>query len=112
MWISRQLSGQGAGGDNPVQLGDVTGGDSVQGISEYRSLPLAAPWGIAWRPPPGAKAVVVSGKDGDVCAGTIVPQDGLEPGELLLYSAGGARILLKNNGEVVVNGQSFPKGGV
>ncbi|MCI9552842.1 MAG: hypothetical protein HFE94_04825, partial [Acutalibacter sp.] len=31
----------------------------------------------------------------------------LEEGEVRLYSAGGAEILLKNNGQVVVNGQVF-----
>ena len=31
----------------------------------------------------------------------------LEPGELLLFSQGGARIYLKNSGEVVINGQVF-----
>ena len=42
------------------------------------------------------------------CAGLAsAPDPTLEEGEVRLYSAGGAEILLKNNGQVVVNGQVF-----
>lgn len=110
MWISEQILASQA--QRPqARLGEVTGkqgaGIAAQGAGEYRGLPLAGPWGIAYLPPDGARAVVLSGREGDACVGTIVPGMGLEAGELLLYSAGGARILLKNTGEVVVNGQVF-----
>ena len=36
------------------------------------------------------------------------PDGDLSQGEVRIYSAGGAEILLKNTGEVVINGQSFP----
>ena len=31
----------------------------------------------------------------------------LEPGELMLYSSGGANIVLKNDGQVLINGTSI-----
>ena len=45
-----------------------------------------------------------------LCAGVLSGSDSrLQAGEVQLYSAGGAEILLKNNGDVVINGQVFPK---
>ena len=44
------------------------------------------------------------------CAGlSSAPDQKLAPGEVRLYSAGGAEILLKRDGSVVINGQSFPR---
>ena len=65
-------------------------------------------------PPPGEspicprmRRVLVNSTEGMVCAGAVVEETALEPGELLLFSQGGARIYLKNSGEVVINGQVF-----
>ena len=64
-------------------------------------------------PPQNAVAVVLSSGEGegsnDICVGTRTEAVAIAPGELLLQSLGGARIYLKNNGEVVINGQTFPK---
>ena len=49
---------------------------------------------------------------GGYCAGLAnAPAGDLEAGEVRLYSAGGAEILLRNNGQVVINGQVFEPGG-
>jgi hypothetical protein len=116
MWISKRIAGR-PGPEARLAVGEVTGGAgadvAAQGESEYRGLRLVSPWGIAFLPPAGARAVMVTAGTGEsVCAGTLVPDMGIEPGELMLFSAGGARICLKNTGEVVINGQSFaPQGG-
>lgn len=111
MWLTEKMTEDKAVGE--VYSGKVTGGQNaqvaVQGENEYRELALAAPWGIAYLPPAGARAVVVGGGQQPVCAGTIVESSELEPGELLLFSAGGARICLKNSGDVIINGQTFAK---
>ena len=39
-----------------------------------------------------------------VCAGVLADTSGLEAGELKLYSAVGARIVLKSNGDAEING--------
>lgn len=111
MWLTEKMVEPRTTGE--VFSGKVTGAQNaqvaVQGENEYRELALAAPWGIAYLPPAGARAVILGGGQQSVCAGTIVEAGELEPGELLLYSAGGARICLKNSGDVIINGQTFAK---
>ena len=46
-----------------------------------------------------------------VCLGAVLEESGVQPGELKLFSSGGAEIYLKNNGDVVINGQTFAKQG-
>ncbi len=109
MWLSKQISSEPR--KSVSASGKVTGARGekviVQGLDEYRGLPLIAPWGIEYFPPNGAKILALTG-DG-ACLGTILEGSALEPGELRLFSLGGAEILLKNTGEVLINGQSFPK---
>lgn len=112
MWVSRQII-EAQGRKPAADTALVTGGASAQGANDYRRLLFAGPWGIAYRPPAEAQAVVVSTGAGDACVGTVGQEKGIAPGEILLYSAGGAEIYLKNNGEVEINGQIFrAKGGV
>ena len=112
MWISQKITGQESGGGH--QMGRVTGsaGNAVllQGDTEYKALRLSSPYGITSLPPEGAVAVVLTaGGDGrqDVCIGTRVETVSIEPGEILLRSAGGATVYLKNNGDVVINGRTI-----
>lgn len=108
MWITQQIiTAQSAKAS--ADLAQVTGNAAAQGASEYRGLPFAGPWGIAYQPPNAARAVIVTTNAGDTCIGTLAADQGLEPGELLLYSSGGARLYLKNNGDIVINGQVFHK---
>lgn len=99
------------GGESPPGTNRGSGPDDGKfdraGSGEYRDFALAAPWGIAYMPPDAARAVLVNSTEGMVCAGAVVEETALEPGELLLFSQGGARIYLKNSGEVVINGQVF-----
>ncbi len=115
MWNTQEGIGLSAGSGH--QLGKVTGQDGaailVQGDTAYQGLRLASPYGITWLPPENAVAVVlatgVGNGQNDICVGTRLDTAGIEPGELLLQSAGGAAIYLKNTGEVVINGQTFAK---
>lgn len=111
MWISDKIIA--AQEKRPAgEITRVTGNAQAQGAGEYRSLPLAGPWGVAWAPPNAASAVVVSTTDGGrACLGAVAEDRGLAPGELKLFSSGGAEIYLKNSGEVVINGKVFEAGG-
>lgn len=103
MWLTRQL---GQSGGAKVTSGQVQGGGklSVRGESEYRSPEQLFPYGFSSLAAQGEKAVMLDG----LCAGTsALPDPSLEEGEVRLYSAGGAEILLKSSGEVVINGQVF-----
>ena len=98
MWLTRQ--GSRSSGAR-LRRGQVSGtGEQlrIQGESEYHSPELLFPYGYS-----------AAAAEGGVCAGMAAAPDGdLSQGEVRIYSAGGAEILLKNTGEVVINGQSFP----
>jgi hypothetical protein len=106
VWISQQMIAA-QKTSAAADAARVTGDTSAQGSNDYRQLVFAGPWGIAYQPPNAAQAVVVSTNAGDTCIGTIAEERGIGPGELLLFSAGGAEIYLKNNGEIEINGQVF-----
>jgi hypothetical protein len=106
MWLSQQMIS--AQKRQPsAELTEVTSNAVMQGENEHRGVPICAPWGVAYMPPTTAQAVVVSTNAGAACVGTIEETPRIAPGELLLFSCGGASIYLKNSGEVIINGQVF-----
>lgn len=110
MWVSQKM-GALEYSDAQMQLGEVTnnvGGITVQAVGQYSNMPIAAPWGITYLPPKGAKVLVLESEEMTLCTGAVMETTALAAGELMLCSAGGASIHLKNNGEVVINGQVFP----
>lgn len=80
-------------------------GTAVSAAGEHKHLALCFPYGIASKPPSGEKAVVLPLSDGEVGLGVIASTVGLEEGELMLYSKGGASLVLKNDGRVLINGR-------
>ena len=110
MWLSEyvtrnNLKGEGnaSGEIRSAEKGTV----SVSADRDHRSLPIIAPAGIAYVPAVGSQTVVLPADSGSVCLGVVSPAiDDLQAGELLLYSAGGATILLKNDGRVLINGRA------
>lgn len=93
---------------NTSELGTVTSpGKEINalGVGEYREVPLIAPFGIRWNPPSGANVQLVKNwhmGSNVVAVGTIVDEE-IEPGEVELYSMGGAKVQLKNDGSVIIN---------
>lgn len=80
----------------------------VKGSSDFQQLPVVAPFGIAYMPSVGCQTAVVPLNGSQVCIGVVDENNsGLEPGEIMLYSQGGARIELKNDGNVYINGVKF-----
>lgn len=105
MWLTKQL---GQSGGLRLRSGLVQGGAgfSVQGEKEFRSPRQVGPYGLSSRADAGYEALMLGG----YCAGVVDSAGGgLGAGEVKLYSSGGAEILLKNNGDVVINGQTFQK---
>ena len=97
MWLTKQGRQSVGTKLHRGKVSDEGNGMKVQGDSEYTSPELLFPYGY------------VSAAEDGVCAGiAAVPDSQLSQGEVRLYSSGGAEILLKNSGEVVINGQSFP----
>ena len=83
----------------------ATGGTSVVSSDEHKELELCFPYGVVSVPPAGERAVVLPLSDGEVGLGVLSRGIGLEEGELMLYSKGGASIILKNDGKVLINGR-------
>lgn len=107
MWILDYITRNSSSG-NRTELGSVKGSASgrveINASSNFSKTPISAPYGVAYIPPEGEKSVVASSSDGEICIGTIAPDKGLKPGEIMLYSKGGATLKLSNNGKVYVNG--------
>ena len=104
MWLTKKLAPQ-AGLRLSSGLVDSGEGFSVQGERAYRAPQQVAPYGLSSRAAGGSQAVLLDG----FCAGVLAGQDSaIKAGEVRLFSSGGAEILLKNDGSVVINGQAFP----
>lgn len=82
-------------------------GTAVISSGEHTGLRFCLPYGILSVPPTGERAVVLPLDDGEVALGVIAEGSGLKAGELMLRSAGGASITLKNDGRVLINGQEL-----
>ena len=68
-------------------------------------LPICAPYGVLSIPPAGERAVVLPLDDGEVSIGVLAAAENLSEGEVMLRSSGGASIVLKNDGTVLINGR-------
>ncbi len=78
----------------------------VDASTQHRDVAVVAPYGIAYVPPVGEGAVIVPFEGGEACVGVIADAPlKLSRGELMLYSQGGASIVLKNDGSVLINGE-------
>ena len=91
--------------------GRISGADKgrvgFEGSSSHRALAQVAPYGIVSLPPVGERGVAARCEDSDVLLGVVMKDSGLEAGEIMLCSEGGASIVLKNNGDVIINGKVF-----
>ena len=115
MWLSKKLAvnqrleQEGAAADMGVTT--ITGGTaSVMTRGEQRDLAVFAPGGVLWQPRVGDTVLVIRGGAGGLehCVAaaepTVKPPEGMAPGELYLYSSGGASVYLKGDGSVAVTG--------
>ncbi len=111
MWLTSFMA-KNIKNSSSVSAGSITGARDgrveVDSSSRHLDLPVVAPYGVVYVPPVGSQAVVVSTSMGEVCTGVVNKQvQGLKAGELMLCSAGGASIVLKNDGTVLINGKEF-----
>ena len=69
-----------------------------------RNVGSYMPYGYSTSVPSGEEVILVPSTDGQVALGTRVKDDSLEEGEIKISSKGGASIVLKNDGRVIING--------
>lgn len=109
MWLTSFMA-KNIGDKKMAPAGEITGvsGNRVEvnSSSRHSNVPVVTPYGFISIPPVSSQAVVITSAAGDVCAGVMnqITQN-LEPGEVMIRSAGGASILLKNDGRVLINGK-------
>ena len=115
MWVSRAFSLRQAAEreGTAADMGMTTIGGknaSVMTRGEQRELEIFAPGGLVWQPLAGDTVLVVKGGVGcqeqcGVAAETAgaAPKD-MAPGELFLYSTGGASIYLRGDGSIDIKG--------
>ena len=108
MWLMSYMTKNSLASPNAVK-GDVQGNDgrAVMSSGGHKDLAFCAPYGVFAIPPAGERAVVLPLDDGEVCLGVLAAADGLSEGEVMLRSSGGASIVLKNDGRVLINGRVF-----
>ena len=86
-------------------------GFGVVGASEIRGALTFAPRGLAYMPCVGDNLLLLPVEGADTCVGALTSSAGLQPGELHLFSGGGASILLAQNGDIHLNGVVITKNG-
>ncbi len=111
MWISNKIANGHNENKAVVMEGEITESIGnrvyIQNEEEHRNINIMAPYGIVCVPPVGEEALIVSFGESALCTGVIMPEkEQLEPGELMLSSVGGASIVLKNDGRVLINGNA------
>ncbi len=108
MWLMNYITQNSMTAPSAVK-GNVNKNDkdgiAVVSSGEHKRLKSCFPYGIISVPPTGERAVVLPLDDGEVGLGVIASNAELKEGELMLYSKGGASIVLKNDGRVLINGQ-------
>ena len=107
MWLSKMLSRE-----NEAPLADegiVTNSDgsSVEASSSVNAGGISSfsPYGYAANIPNGEEVILIASAKGNAALGVKNAFSELERGEVCITSKGGASILLKNNGDVIINGK-------
>ena len=119
MWLSRQIKPAPPTADADLGMTTIAG-DSVGVVTrgEVRALPVYGPGGYVWMPESGAAVLVIKGGVGcqESCVaaadtGANAPKD-MAPGELYLYSDGGASVYLRSDGSIEIKGPVKVEGDV
>ena len=113
MWMSKCLSNRQKStvpekGKVTLSSGQLEAGSTLmsRGIESY------APYGYQSNPPVGESVMIIPSNNGQAVVGALCRVESLEAGEIRLSSLGGAEILLKNDGSIVLNGLVINKHGV
>lgn len=114
MWLSKIIS---KGNDyQKAEKGIVTiSGKNQMEIgasASSREVKNYAPYGYNSVPPVGQEVLLMPSSDGQVVLGSKSRLQALESGEIKISSQGGASIILKNDGTVVINTMVIDRNGV
>ena len=100
-----------------METGEVTIPGDPAGVylsGERRQLAVYAPGGYVWRPSLGQRVLVLKAggqqEEGCLAAARQDQEHNLQPGEVRVFSQGGARITLDLQGQIALEGQVFLNG--
>ena len=115
MWLSKQMRKASQTVDADLGTTTITGEKTgVVTRGELRDLPVYGPGGYAWLPENQAAVLVIKGGPGGeeqcVAAARQSAPEGMQPGEVFLYSPGGNSIYLQRNGTIWMQGQASVNG--
>lgn len=114
MWLSKMISR--ANDYQKAEKGIVTISDKneleIGASASSREVKNYAPYGYNSAPPVGQEVILVPSSDGQVVLGTKSNPQALDSGEVRISSQGGASIVLKNDGTVVINSMVIDRNGV
>lgn len=112
MWLSKKF---GMTDHIFAETGTVSsGGESViRTVSTVQSEAVQnyAPYGYSAYAPEGEEVLIINSAGGTAGAGTKMKNEKLSSGEISITSIGNAKIRLKKNGDVEINGFVFTKDG-
>lgn len=113
MWMSKRIM---ATSEKEVaEKGKVTLSDNqleAGATVTRRNIDSYAPYGYKSIPPVDEDVIMLESNDGAVVLGALSKDEDIESGEVKISSLGGAYIILKNNGDIVLNGLVIDSRGV
>ena len=108
MWLMNYITKNSITAPKAERGGVKSSGKTVAGDAseELRGIKGCAPFGCASVVPVGEAAGVLPLANGEVSLGVLAKNVELDEGEVMLSSKGGASIVLKNDGRVLINGKA------
>ena len=105
MWISKRLSERRSPAVSESGQITMTSNNRYEAASTVNARNIVAyqPYGYQACLPTGEETLLIPSADGLSAIGVKAKETALEAGEIMISSKGGASILLKNDGSVVIN---------
>ncbi|MDE6723527.1 MAG: hypothetical protein K2J55_04950 [Eubacterium sp.] len=112
MWLSKKF---GKTDSNFAETGTVSVGEGsvIKTVATVQSEDVQnyAPYGYSAYAPDGEEILLINSAGGTAGAGTKMKSENISSGEISITSIGNAKIMLKKNGDVEINGFVFTKDG-
>lgn len=113
MWLSKMMKDSDY--EDRAEIGSITlSGNTLEAESSVsvRELTAYSPYGYSYIPPVGEEIMLLPSADGKAIIGSKLKMKKIKSGEIEISSKGGAKILLRNDGTVVINSLEISKEGV
>ena len=115
MWLTKQTTQKET--EDPIRIGKVTIEGERPGVYtdyEQRDASIVSPGGYIWRPKYGDDVLIIKCGNNELFTAGIqsTEENTISAGEVMIKSADGGYIYLKNDGSILINGQVSIDGGL